>query len=62
MQMTREEKERLAERVVAVLRDDDPPARLGELRVQVEAGDEGEHGDNSIVLALATAMWEHLRR
>ena len=39
MSMTQEEKERLADRVVAILRDDDPTARLAELRERVEAGD-----------------------
>lgn len=61
MSLTREEKEHIADRVVALLRDSDPRARLAELKLKVDAGDEGEDGRNSVVLALATAMFEHLR-
>ena len=62
MSMTQEEKEHLAGRVVAVLRGDDPRIALEELRRKVDAGDEGDDGLNSTVLAIAQALMEHLRR
>lgn len=62
MRMSSEEKERLADRVVALLKDEDPFARLRELRERVQAGLEGPEGEDAIVLALAQAMAEHLRR
>ena len=62
MSMTQEEKERLAGRVVAVLRDDDPWARIAELRAKVEAGDEGDDGMNGAVVAIAQAVLEQRDR
>lgn len=61
MSMSQEEKECLADRIVAVLKDDNPKARIAELKAKVEAGDEGVDGMNSTVLAVALAMAEHLR-
>ena len=55
MPLTQEEKEKLADRVVAVLKASD---RLETLRAQVAAGDEGEDGMNSAVLAIATAIMQ----
>ena len=55
------EKERLADRVVAVLKDPEPRQRVAELRARVEAGDEGEDGLNSAVLAIAIALAEKTR-
>ncbi len=60
--MTPEEKEQLADLVAEVLRDPDPMARIAELQAKVQAGDEGEHGYNSVILALSMAMVEHMRR
>ena len=60
--MTPEEKELLADRIVALLKADDPRAELAELARKVNAGEEGEDGLNSVVLAVATAMLEHLSR
>ena len=59
--MTNEEKERLADRVVALIRDPDPRARFAELKAMIDAGDEGEDGLNSAALAVAVAVAEHLR-
>ena len=56
MPLTEQEKELLAERVVAVLKSAAPDACLQALRARVEAGDEGEDGMNSVVLAIATAI------
>ena len=56
MPLTEQEKELLAERVVAVLKSAAPDASLQGLRARVEAGDEGEDGMNSVVLAIATAI------
>ena len=56
MPLTQEEKEKLANRVVAVLQTEDPRASLTVLAAQVEAGDEGEDGMNSAVIAIATAI------
>ena len=46
----------LADRVVAVLKAQDREAQMESLRVQVAAGDEGQDGMNSAVLAIATAI------
>ena len=59
--MTQEDKEKLAERIVALLKDEDPKARVAELQAKVEAGDEGEDGMNSAILAVSIAMLEHFR-
>jgi PHD/YefM family antitoxin component YafN of YafNO toxin-antitoxin module len=59
--LTEEEKERLADRVVSVLRDPEPRQRVAELKAQVEAGNEGEEGLNSAVLAIVIALAEKLR-
>jgi hypothetical protein len=58
MSLTQDEKERLADRVVEILRDEAPAKRVAELRVRVEAGDEGDEGLNSAVLAVAQAILE----
>ena len=60
--MTQEEKEHLANRIVAVLRSEDPHACLDDLDNKVKAGDEGDDGLNSVVLAVAAAMVDHLKR
>jgi hypothetical protein len=60
--MTHEERDRLAERIVAVLKDAVPEARIAELREAVDAGDEGEDGTNSVVLAVAIAMVEQAKK
>lgn len=60
-EMTPEEKERLAERIVTLLKDKDAKAKIAELQAKVEAGDEGEDGMNSAILAVAIAMSEHFR-
>ncbi len=62
MSMTQEEKEKLADRVVAVLRDDDAEARMAELKAKVDAGEEGDDGMNSTVLAIVLALSEQGRR
>lgn len=59
--MNQQDKERLAERVVELLRDPDRRARLAELRAKILAGDEGEDGLNSAALAVAVAVAEELR-
>ena len=59
--MTKEEKEHLAERIVALLKDKDAKTRIAELQAKVEDGDEGEDGLNSAILAVAIAMSEHFR-
>jgi hypothetical protein len=59
MPLTPEEKEELAERVVAVLKAENPRAELAALRTRVEAGDEGADGMNSAALAIATALLRH---
>jgi hypothetical protein len=59
--MTNEEKERLAERVVVLLKAPDFRVRFAELKARVDAGDEGEDGLNSAALAIAVAVAEHLR-
>jgi len=59
--MTPEEKEKLADRIVAVLRDENPNARVVELKRAVDAGDEGQDGMNSVVLAVAAAMLKRMR-
>ena len=59
--MNQEEKERLADRVVELLRDPDRRARFAELRAKIQAGDEGEDGLNSAALAVAVAVAEELR-
>ena len=62
MCMTSREKELLAERVVEILRSDDPKAALSELNEKVDSGDEGPDGLNSTVLAISQALLEHLKR
>ncbi len=62
MPLTPEEKEQLADRIVAVLRDDDPKARLAELERSIKAGEEGEDGMNSVVLAVAAAMLKRVKK
>lgn len=62
MSLSSEEKEQLADRIVAVLRDDDPKARVVELKKAVDASDEGEDGMNSVVLAVAAAMLKRMKR
>ena len=59
--LSQEEKERLADRVVSVLRDPEPRRRVAELRARIEAGDEGEEGLNSAVLAIVIALAEKLQ-
>lgn len=61
-QMSDVDKEALADRVVALLKEDDPAAALAALAEQVKAGDEGPDGNNSVALAIATALVEQLRR
>ncbi len=56
MPLSQQEKERLADRVVSILRASDPQGCLRALRDRVEAGDEGEDGMNSAALAIATAI------
>jgi hypothetical protein len=58
--MTQQEKERLADRVVEILKDPDPLARLRTLQRRVEGGDEGPDGNDSVVLALTTALIEQM--
>ena len=60
--MTQEQKEALADRVVALLRDPDPRARLAALQARIRAGDAGPDGLDPALLALATALLEQLRR
>jgi hypothetical protein len=60
MPLSQAEKELLADRVVAVLRDPDPRRRVAELRARVEDGDEGEDSLNSAVLAIVIAVSEKL--
>ena len=60
--MTQQEKEVLADRIVALLKSEDLDASLQELSARVKAGDEGKDGLDSVVLAVAMAMREHLRR
>lgn len=62
MPLTPEEKEQLADRIVAVLRDDDPKARMAELERAIQAGEEGEGGMNSVVLAVAAAMLKRVKK
>jgi hypothetical protein len=57
MPLTQDEKEALADRVVAIVRAQEPESALSSLRVKVESGDEGEDGMNSAVLAIATAIF-----
>jgi hypothetical protein len=59
MPLTQDEKEKLADRVVAVLRAEDPRRAMAALSRAVEAGQEGEDGMNSAVLAIATALLKH---
>lgn len=59
--LSKEEKERLADRVVSVLKDPDPRQRVAELRARVEAGDEGKDDLNSAVLAIVIALAEKMR-
>jgi hypothetical protein len=59
--MTSEEKELLADRVVALLKDPNPHARLAELRARIESGKDVPD-EEGVVLALTTAMLEHLHR
>ena len=54
--ITQEEKEKLADRVVALLRAENPKASLDALEARVAAGDEGKDGMNSAVLAITTAI------
>ena len=61
MPLTVEEKENLAERIVTVLRDEDPRARMTELKKAVDAGNEGPDGLNSAVLAVAAAMYKRMK-
>jgi PHD/YefM family antitoxin component YafN of YafNO toxin-antitoxin module len=61
MPLSEQEKEQLAERVVAILRDPAPRRRAAELKARVEAGDEGEDGLNSAVLAIVVVVGEKLR-
>ncbi len=56
MPLTPEEKERLSDRVVQVIRSPNPHGALDELRAKVAVGDEGDDGMNSAVLAIATAI------
>lgn len=56
MPLTQDEKEALADRVVSVVRAPDPEIALRDLGAKVEAGDEGDDGMNSAVLAIATAI------
>ncbi|MDY0059373.1 MAG: hypothetical protein RBU45_06145 [Myxococcota bacterium] len=61
MPLTAEEKEHLADRIVGLLRDPDPPRRLQELQQRLQAGEAQPDGHDEVVLALATALLEHLR-
>ena len=60
--LTDAEKEALADRVVELLKADDPRAALAALAEQVKAGDEGPDGTNSVALGIATALIEQIRR
>ena len=60
--MSVEEKEALADRIVAVLKDSNPAAKIADLKKQIDAGDEGEDGMNSVVAAVAIAMLERVVR
>lgn len=62
MPLTPEEKEQLADRIVEVLRDEDPKARMSELERAVKAGEEGKDGMNSVVLAVAAAMLKRAKK
>lgn len=62
MSMSQEEKEHLASRVVDILRADDVAERIARLENKVAAGDEGEDGFNSTVLAIVRALREQGKR
>lgn len=56
MSLTQEEKESLANRVVAILKASKPSARLEALERLVRADEDGDDSMNGAVLAIATTL------